>query len=488
MNALPKGLVNGTPEDVARMLGRSNLHPQSSALELSKPLKKSTRPRAVVDVDEVSGLSEDALALIFERRHEDGLRYCHTTGAWFVWTGTRWKVEKTGLAFNWAREICREMGGGKEKFSKANTAKSVERFAQAARCFAVTSEIWDTNHWLIGTPGGTLNLKTGDVDQAKPDEHITRQAGCAPAPAGVLPTRWLSFLDDATRGDDGLVRFLQQIAGYALTGDTTAQALFFIYGAGGNGKSVFVNTLAGILGEYATTAPMDTFSASQHDKHTTDLAMLKGARLVTASETEEGRAWAEQRIKNMTGNEPITARFMRRDNFTYRPEFKLVIVGNHKPRLANVDPAIKRRFNIIPFTHKPTNPDRGLEDALRAEWPAIFRWMVEGCIDWQKNGFVPPEVVLEATEEYFEDQDVFSQWLEDCTDIGANFSDSNKSLFDSWKKYAEAAGERVGTSKMLSEKLAKRPEFIRRKSGDSRGFYGLRVKPYATIHDPRFPD
>jgi putative DNA primase/helicase len=152
---------------------------------------------------------------------------------------------------------------------------------------------------------------------------------------------------------------------------------------------VFLNALTAILSAYAATAAMDTFTASKGDKHPTDLAMLRGARLVTASETEEGRAWAEARIKQITGGDPITARFMRQDFFTFVPQFKLTIVGNHQPVLKNVDDAARRRFNIVPFTRKPSHPDPQLEEKLRAEYPAILRWMVDGCLDWQKHGLVP---------------------------------------------------------------------------------------------------
>jgi putative DNA primase/helicase len=142
---------------------------------------------------------------------------------------------------------------------------------------------------------------------------------------------------------------------------------------------VYQNTLAGILKNYAEAAAMETFVASGSDKHPTDLAMLNGARLVTASETEEGRAWAEARIKQMTGGDPIKARFMRQDFFEYIPQFRLLLVGNHQPTLRNVDDAARRRFNIVPFIHKPPAPDRDLEAKLRAEWPGILRWMIEGC-------------------------------------------------------------------------------------------------------------
>ena len=454
---------------------------------MTSPIEKRAIARLPVPKADPASLSEDTLSLIFEQRHADALRYCHTAGAWYRWTGSRWERESTQLAFSWARDICRDFGQGQAKFAKASTAGAVERFASAARCFAVTADCWDRNPWIMATPGGTLDLRTGGLRDAAPADLLTRQAGTTPAAPGSVPARWLAFLNEATGSDAGLVRFLQQVVGYALTGDTSAHALFFIYGAGGNGKSVFLNILAAILGEYATAAAMDVFAASKGDKHPTDLAMLKGARLVTASETEDGRAWAEARIKQMTGGDPITARFMRRDFFTYAPEFKLVITGNHKPRLNNVDDATRRRFNIIPFTRTPATPDPGLESALRAELPAIFRWAVDGCLDWQLNGLVRPAVVTDATRDYFDDQDVFGQWIEENTERNATATESNSRLFASWRRYAEAAGERAGSTKAFGEMMRKRGlEPYRTKH--ARGFTGVRLLTDGPLDDPRFPD
>jgi putative DNA primase/helicase len=223
-------------------------------------------------------------------------------------------------------------------------------------------------------------LRTGELRPAQRGDHITKSTAVAPSARADCP-RWFDFLRQATRGDDGLMRFMQQVAGYGLTGDICEHALFFIYGPGGNGKTVFLNTVKSILGDYATTAAMDTFMANHHDRHPTDLAMLRGARLVSVSETEEGRAWTESRIKQLTGGDPISARFMRQDFFEYRPQFKLLIIGNHKPSLRNVADAARRRFNLIPFIHKPETPDRQLEEKLKSEWPGILRWAINGALD-----------------------------------------------------------------------------------------------------------
>lgn len=400
--------------------------------------------------------SEDSIALAFADAHKGQLLFCHHTGKWFRWDGCRWKKEETKLGFDWARQMCRQMDHSKKRlFSKASVSAGVERFAQADRAFAVTSEIWDCDPWIIGTPGGIVDLHTGALQPSEPGLHITKVTSVAPSTEATAPL-WLKFLEETTKGNQDLVRFLQQVAGYSLTGDISEHALFFVYGPGGNGKSVFLSTITNILGDYARTAAMDTFTASKSDRHPTDLAMLRGARLVSATETEEGRAWAESRIKQLTGGDKIAARFMRQDFFEFTPQFKLLIIGNHQPVLKNVDDAARRRFNIIPFVHKPAAPDRRLEEKLKAEYPFILRWMIDGCLDWQRNGLVRPEVVSKATESYFDEQDLFSQWLEECCQTGPREWETTNRLFSSWKAYAERNGEQPGSVKSIVQTLSKR--------------------------------
>jgi putative DNA primase/helicase len=428
-------------------------------------------------------LTEDSLAICFANRYRDQLRFDHHHGSWFHWTGHYWRREETKLAFNWAREICREHNTkNKATIAKVSTASGVERFCQADRAFAVTSETWDRDPFLLGTPGGTVDLRTGKLYPARQSDLITRQTAVTPAPPGAKPDLWLRFLSEATDQDEELVLFLRQAAVYSLTGDTREHALFFVYGPGGNGKGTFVNTIAAIMGDYATNAPMETFAVSNHDRHPTDLAMLRGARLVTAQETESGRAWAETRIKALTGGDPITARFMRENFFTFTPIFKLIMSGNHRPVLRNVDDAARRRFNIIPFVHTPAEPDPVLSEKLKPEWPAILRWMIDGCLDWQEHGLIRPQVVVDATSAYFDTQDLFGAWLDEkCKTNGdpAYLYDTVKRLYASWSDYAEAAGDHPGSSHGLGDELEKRG-FTREKATHGiRIIRGLALKPEA---------
>ena len=457
----------------------------SPAFHIEPPRTRSKPASAPASADMLHDfeLNEDGIALAFAEVHRGHLRYDHTRGRWFRWTGTAWREDLVKLAFSWSRAVCRDYAhragntpSKADTLSKAATAAAVEKFAQADLAFAVTSEIWDRDPWLLGTPGGTVDLRTGELRQPTAEDYITRLTAVAPADVPDCPL-WLKFLDDVTKHDAGLIRFLRQWAGYCLTGLTTEHALLFVYGPGGNGKSVLLSTIVGILAEYCRTAAMETFTASQGDRHPTDLAMLKGARLVTASETEEGRAWAESRIKQMTGGDVISARFMRQDFFEFRPEFKLTIVGNNKPVLRNVDDAARRRFNVAPFLHKPETPDRELEQKLKAEWPAILRWMIEGCLDWRMNGLVRPDVVASATAEYFSEQDTVHQWVEEqCARGGKERFDTTAKLFKSWSEHAIANGEKPGTTKWFSQTLLRLGcEPVRHTPGEpgKRGFYGI---------------
>lgn len=412
------------------------------------------------DLPDIDGfpMTEDGVARAFTAAHADQLRFCHSSGRWHVWTGTHWRKEETKLAFNWARQTCRARAASDPRSSaakalaKAATAAAVERFAQADRAFAVTAEAWDSDHWLLGTPGGTVDLRTGELRPARQTDMITKVTAAAPIPLGQFDPardcpRWLAFLDQATGSDEDAIRFLQQWAGYSLTGDTREEALLFVHGVGGSGKSTAINTLGALMADYAVAVDTETITAQRHARHSTEIARLHGARMAYASETEAGRAWAENRIKQLTGGDVMTARFMRQDDFSFKPQLKLVIVGNNRPAFSNVDGAIKRRFNVLPFDRKPDAPDFGLKAALEAEFAGILSWAVLGCLDWQRNGLRRPAVMIETTEAYFEEQDVFSNWLADRCELGPRLAATTEDLFESWSWYARQNGDEPGNKR-----------------------------------------
>jgi putative DNA primase/helicase len=430
--------------------------------------------------------SDEALALRFAGRHADRLRYVAAWGKWLISDDVRWRFDDTLHAFDLVRRNCREVARdcGKPKvgvaIASAKTVAAVERLAKSDRRIAATADQWDADPWLLNTPVGVVDLRTGDVRPHRSDDYMTKITGVAPDADCSIST-WLRFLDRVTGRDAALIAFLQRMAGYALTGSTREHALFFLYGTGANGKSTFVNAVTACAGDYHRTSAIETFTASAVERHPTDLAGLRGARLVTAVETEEGRRWAESKIKALTGGDRIAARFMRQDFFEYVPIFKLVIAGNHKPGLRSVDEAIRRRFHLIPFTVTipPAERDETLPEQLKAEWPGILAWAIQGCLDWQKSGLASPKTVQAATAAYLEAEDALAAWIEECGEFDPSAWELSSALFRSWKAWADRAGEYVGSLKKFSQRLEDRSASIgmskERDKHGHRGFRGLRV-------------
>jgi putative DNA primase/helicase len=413
----------------------------------------------------IKELTEDGIARAFTAQHGDLVRFVQDAGRWLRWDvqRRRWVWDNRRLVKEWLRLIVRGMSAGQKaavlaKLRKNATIAGVEQIARCDPIHSTLIEDLDPDVMLLGCDGVTVDLSTGRKRDPDPKDMITRFAAVAPDFTAECP-RFHAFLEEATGGDEELIEFLQVWAGYCLTGHTREHKVLFLHGEGRNGKSVFLNTMAGIMGDYAQTAAMESFTASRYERHSTALAALRGARLVTVSEVEEGRGWDEQRIKAISGGDTIRVRFMRQDGFEYRPQFKLTIVGNHKPTLRNVDEAMKRRLRLVPFNHRPAKPDPDLEKKLRAEWPAILAWMIRGCAAWLENELPEPRVVADATAEYFDTQDTFGAWLAECCNVDRSSPhawDKASDLFASWKSYAEAQGERAGTQKVFGDQLAQR--------------------------------
>lgn len=431
--------------------------------------------------------SDEALALTYAANHAGDLRYVAAWGRWFIYRDGCWLEDKTLQYFDMSRDVCRaaaeDSGGGKIAQDLASSKKvaAVVTLARADRRMAATTDQWDADPWLINTPGGVVDLRTGQMQPHRRENYHTKIT--AVAPGGECP-RWHAFLDQITSGDKQLQLYLQRLAGYALTGLTREHVFVFIYGPGGNGKSVFISTLAGILSGYAMTAPVETFIASQAERHPTDLAGLRGSRLVTAVETESGRRWAESKLKQLTGGDKIAARFMRQDFFEFTPQFKLIVAGNHRPGLRNIDEAIRRRLHLVPFglVIPEDQRDDELLEKLREEWSAILAWAIEGASEWAGEGLNPPEAVRKATDDYFATEDSLGQWLADsCFDDRDDPEawSSTAALFEDWKLWSERGGERPGNVKQFSQALAQRGYERRRKpkTGDLSGFAVIKLSP-----------
>lgn len=458
--------------DVAGLLAAGERMPVVRAVEDAPPTDLFTG---------IDWSTEDGLASAFTRRYGEDWRYCAAWGKWLVWTGARWNPDQILHVAHLARGICRAASAmastarTRAKLASGSTMAAVEKIARSDPIHAATSDEWDADVWALNTPAGVVDLRDGHLGPHRRDDRMTKIATATPR--GDCP-RWLAFLADVTGGDTELVAYLQVMVGYCLTGVTSAHALFFLYGTGANGKSVFVNVLTTILGDYAANAPMETFMEAKGDRHPTDLAGLRGARFVSAIETEQGRRWHESKVKAITGGDKISARFMRQDFFEYVPQFKLLIAGNHKPSIRNVDEAMRRRLHLIPFTVTipPDKRDGKLTEKLLLERDGILAWAIEGCLRWQRDELQPPAAVQAATDEYFEAEDAIGRWIDERCTRQVNDTALTATLFNDWKQWADAAGEFVGTQRRFSDLLLSKGIKKWRNAGGVRGFQGIDLK------------
>jgi putative DNA primase/helicase len=430
--------------------------------------------------------TEDSVALAFAELCGEDVRYDHQAKKWHVWDGRVWKIDQTRLVYSTMRDLTRTISkeldeSAQRNFGRSAFARGVEHHARCDQNLAITSQQWDQDRYLIGTPSGTVDLRTGKLKAAARQDFITKQTAVGPSEKAKCP-RWTQFLNQVSGGDVDLIRMLHLWTGYLLTGDTKEETLVFLFGNGGNGKSVFTSVISRLLGDYATVAAMQTLMASTYDRHPEELACLAGARMVVASETDAGRRWDEARVKLLTGGNSIRARKMRQNSSTFRPQFKLMVEGNHLPQLTHVTDAIRRRFLIVPFAFKPTKVDRNLERTLESEWPGILRWAIDGALHWQRYGLPRPKVLVEATNSYLGGQDLVGNWLADLciTHPGdRNVFESSSALYASWGSYVRERGENPGSQREFNDSLraagVSGPDQIR--AINTKGFRGIKLKP-----------
>jgi putative DNA primase/helicase len=459
--------------------------PQGESAEPGPKRKPRQRPRlhavdgntALAPEEEAEALpadmSEDMISSRFADQHAGTWRYVKPWSSWFEWRGDGWYKDDTAKIDRLAVEITRQAiywpesarltDDGRRKVNSKRTAGAVRDLAMSDRRIAATIDQWDTDHWLLGVPGGVVDLKTGKLGPASPEHYITKRTAVAPV-AGDAPI-WRQFLETVTAENGELIAFLQRFAGYSLTGETREQCLAFLYGTGQNGKGVFITTLARILGDYASTADADVFMEQDQARHPTEMARLRGARLVTVDETDGSKRWNEKRIKRITGGGRIEARFMRQDDFEFMPQFKLLIAGNHKPQLRGVGKAIQRRIHLVPFTVTIPDDQRddALADKLEAEYPAILQWMIEGCLAWQREGLKAPELVREATSRYIDAEDVINDWIEErCQQTGEV---ARPVAYKNYRAWMEGRGERAWSSKAFKAALEEKGLSERKSNG-----------------------
>jgi putative DNA primase/helicase len=473
--------------------------PPGDETEMSVTADISTPAKGDAALD----FSHDGLALAMGMRWARHARHVALWGKWMLWNGNIWSADEKLIHLTWTRDYLRYRADELVRAAQEGklgdySVEQAERFAKTLRSAAMVANVsglvrsnaemaasveqWDTDPWLLGTPAGTVDLRTGELREAQLDDFITKTTAVAPAAPGTPAPIWARFLHRITGGDQELIDYLGRYLGYCLTGSIREHAFAFGHGEGANGKGVLLNTVAKIMADYALTVPTEMLMVSQSDRHPTELARLRGVRLAIGSETEEGKQWAEAKIKSLTGGDPVAARFMRQDFFELMPQFKIFVVGNRKPSLRGVDEAIRRRLHFVPFlvTIPPAERDPDLPEKLTAEWPAILRWMIDGCMQWQVSGLNPPEAVRDATSDYLAGEDAFERWRSDRCDADINAWTPFGALWSSWKEWAFGAGEFVGTAKAFGQTLQKHG-FKPWQSGKDKGYRGISLRARTVV-------
>ncbi|MHB8430209.1 MAG: phage/plasmid primase, P4 family [Acidimicrobiales bacterium] len=386
------------------------------------------------DPTEIYDLTELGNADRFVDRFGSEVRYDCTREGWLVWDTHRWGLDETGQAYRQAERVvdaihteAAQQDGtdlGKELLrwwrssSTDRRIKAVLEVSSHREGVPVVARDLDRDPWIITCLNGTLDLRTGEIREPRQSDLITTLCPVEYRPEATCP-KWETFLLEAMAGDKELVGFLQRAVGYSLTGSTREQVFFLLYGTGNNGKSTFLNRLRGVFGDNSQNLESKSFLSQKSDRVRQDLANLRGARLVTTSEIEDGDQLDEDLVKRLTGGDPITARwlFARRET-EFTPTLKLWMAVNHKPRIWGQDEGIWRRVRMIPWlvTVPPDRVDKEFGARLDAEREGIFAWMVRGALEYQKHGLIAPQSVTDATKEYREESDILFDFVKECTE------------------------------------------------------------------------
>lgn len=476
--------ARGMEFDEARVLvltAAANCTPPMDESQALKCLNSAWR----YDDTRIERLTDAGNACRLVRYHGMDIRYIPEFKNWLLWSGTRWLMDDDGsimqrakdtatLIYNEARQAAESDSADKAKLIAShagktqhiNRLKAMIELAQSEPDIPIHQNQLDRDNWLLGVSNGVVNLKTGLLRDPRREDLITKQAFTIYDPNARCPV-FLGFLTRTMGDKQELVDFIQRAVGYSLTGETTEQCLFFLYGSGQNGKSTLLNAIKEMMGDYAMQCPAETLMVKQSSGNASnDIARLRGARFVATSETEEGRRFAESMIKQLTGQDTISARFLFAEFFEFLPNFKIWLAANHKPVIRGDDYAIWRRIRLIPFTVTipPEEKDSALPEKLRNEWPGILAWAVQGCLEWQRQGLNPPEEVLAATEEYKNDMDLLGKWLEECCIVVPQATAKASSLYSSYKQWVEDNGGYPISSTKFGLKMGDRG-FKKEKSG-----------------------
>lgn len=419
--------------------------------------------------------------------HGADLLYCHDWKKWLTWDGSRFAEDRTGEIYRRATKTVRDMyeqgaamaaaaaaaADERESIKLSEQSEAIQKWARRSEerrkieamiamaqplgDIPVLPRELDKNEWLLNCPNGTINLRTGALQDHDKADRITKVTSVEYDASAECP-HWEQFLELVMGGDADLIGFMQRAAGYSLTGAVGDQVIFVLYGTGRNGKSTFLETLMAILGDYAAKAPPDLLMVKRGEVHPTEKTVLYGARFVPAIETEKGRRLNETAVKELTGGDTIQARRMHENFWGFRPTHHLWLATNHKPMITGTDLGIWRRIRLVPFavTIGDDEEDTAFPDKLKAEWPGILAWAVRGCLEWQECGLVPPAAVQSATKEYRESMDVLGDYIAEHCIEKDGVSASAKQLYDCYTSWVKESGEKVMSKIQFGQTLLER--------------------------------
>ena len=457
--------------DVSDWIAAGGTADQLLELADNPPVPADRIGAAPAKVRERSGMLTDlgnAEALVAD--HGDILRYVFPWKTWLIWDGTRWAKDEMDGIVRLAKQTVRKMyteASGLDTDRRSALVKHAMRSEASGRLHAMVElaraepgvgilpKELDADPWVVNLKNGILDLRTGKLgphDQAK---LCVKRMEVEYDPGAECPL-WEAFLRRIFDGKAELIEFMQRVAGYSLTGSIREQCIFILHGSGANGKSVFLETLRGLWGDYSEQSDPKTFQEKKQESISNDVAALKGARLVAATETESGGRLSETLVKQATGGEDVTARFLHQEFFSYKPEFKLFLVTNHRPIIRGSDNGIWRRIRLVPFevTIPEAERDKDLMEKLRAELPGILAWTVRGCAAWLAGGLAAPEAVTVATSGYREEMDILGPFIKSaCRPEGAV---AFKELWAAYVDFCSYAHEEPMKQRTFSEALAER--------------------------------